>query len=480
MSPTTRITFLLNHELLTLDVLPAMVALDFLRKQRQLTGSKEGCKEGDCGACTVIVGELRIGTVEYRPMTSCLLPMGELHGKHLVSIEGLNMDKLSPIQSAMVDCGGTQCGYCTPGFVVAMTAGLMDPSLNLDSDGHDYATSGNLCRCTGYRSIKNAGQNAFDTLRKDLKGKPRIDTLCDLAALPAYFRAAKSQLESIVPRPADSSPFSKYTGPIVAGGTDLFVQRGEELPDTLPQLLNRTKVNAAQERDGIIRLDARMNFEAFARDSIIKEAIPQISEYNELMASWPIRTRATLAGNICNASPIADMTCLLLALEAELVIAGQGKPRVIPLKRFYLGYKKLAKEKDEPITEIRFPTLKATEHIHWEKVSKRKILDIATVNAAAKLGVESGTIKTASLAIGGVAATPLYLGKTSAFLTGKVLSEACVQEALDVAQTEFNPLSDVRGSAAYKRLLARQLLASQFTTLFPETIDEEVLYEALR
>ncbi|MDQ8187760.1 FAD binding domain-containing protein [Pelagicoccus sp. SDUM812002] len=480
MSQTTQITFLLNHELLILDVAPAMVALDFLRKLRQLTGSKEGCKEGDCGACTVIVGELQEESIQYRPMTSCLLPMGELHGKHLVSIEGLNLDKLSPVQSAMVDCGGTQCGYCTPGFVVAMTAGLMDPTISMDSKGHDFATSGNLCRCTGYRSIKNAGEQVFENLRKKLEGKPRIEALADLNAIPHYFRAAADQLASIQSSTKPQNISTEYTGPIVAGGTDLFVQKGEELPDTNPRLLNRQKIEAAQEKDGVVRLDAGMTFEAFARDPLIKEAIPNISDFNDLMASWPVRTRATLAGNICNASPIADMTCLLLALEAELAISSRSGLRIVPLKKFYLRYKQLAKEPDEVVSEIRFAKPTERECVHWEKVSKRKILDIATVNAASKFEVKNSFIARACLAVGGVAATPLFLQKASDFLSGKELTVETVSKCLEIAQSEFNPISDVRGSASYKRLLARQLLASQFTGLFPEKRDQEALYATLR
>ena len=146
MSLQRTITFILNDETITTEVAPNLVALDYLRQHRSLTGSKEGCKEGDCGACSVILGEIVGDSIRYRAITSCLLPMGELHGKHLVSIEGINLEDLSPIQKAMVECGGTQCGYCTPGFVVAMTAGLMDESIPLDDSGADYAISGNLCR----------------------------------------------------------------------------------------------------------------------------------------------------------------------------------------------------------------------------------------------------------------------------------------------------------------------------------------------
>lgn len=480
MSPTTQITFLLNEDLVTVAVPPAMVALDFLRKQRGLTGSKEGCKEGDCGACTVLVGERESDGVNYRPMTSCLLPVGELHGKHLVSIEGLKMEQLSPVQSAIVDCGGTQCGYCTPGFVVAMTAGLMDKSLPLNEKGHSLATSGNLCRCTGYRSIKDAGELVFKELRQKLADKPRLTALCQNGVLPQYFQNVSSILESIPTNLEEDAVGIEKQWPIVGGGTDLLVQQGETLPDQSPRLLNTTAVRPVEERDSMICVDARTTFEAFARDPIIQSCIPKIEEYSELIASWPVRTRATLAGNICNASPIADMTCLLLALEAKLLIQGESGKRIVPLKAFYRGYKQIDKQADEVVFEIRFPKLKESEFIHWEKVSKRKILDIATVNSAAKIEIENDTFVRANLALGGVAATPLLLSHTSQRLQGQAVKPESVLDILEFAQSEFEPISDVRGSASYKRLLARQLLASHFTTLFPTTISEEALHATLR
>jgi len=477
MSAQTEITLLLNDAVETVTVPPGLVALDFLRKRRRLTGSKEGCKEGDCGACTTIVGTLEGDRVSYQPMTSCLLPMGELHGKHLVSIEGLNMETLSPIQEAMVENGGTQCGYCTPGFVVAMTAGLMDEKLPLDRKGCDYAISGNLCRCTGYRSIKQAGLDAIEALKPMLADKPRAAALCQAGALPTYFEKAATALAGIPPKPDDASPANP---PIVAGGTDLFVQRGEELPEQDVTLLNQAPVLPASEMDGQVCLDAKMSFEDFARDPLVRSSIPGVSEYNELIASWPVRTRATLAGNICNASPIADMTCLLIALDATLILESPGNRRELGLSDFYLGYKQLAKEPHEIITAIRFPKPGADTYLNWEKVSKRRVLDIATVNSAIRIRLSGEQVAEARLALGGVAATPLYLRETSRLLEGRSLDLPSVLEVVDAAQQEFTPISDVRGSAHYKRLLARQLMLAHFTKLFPERLKEEALYEALR
>ncbi len=483
------IRFILNNEEVCADVSPGMLALDYVRQQRQLTGTKSGCKEGDCGACTVIVGELDSeGRLRYQPMTSCLLPMGELSGKHLVTIEGLNMDTLSPVQQAMVECGGTQCGYCTPGFVVSMTAGLMEPKLPLNEDGVVYAISGNLCRCTGYRSIKAAGRQVIDALVGSLDESERIPALVNAGVLPAYFSGIAERLRSLQEAAREESvadadaaaedALGERSRLIITGGTDLYVQRGEEIPDTDIELLNnRPPVPPAEHRGDHLYCDARMTFETFADDPLVLRYLPEMPDYNLLIASWPMRTRSSIGGNICNASPIADMTCLLLALETELILVGNGgRRRSLPLREFYLGYKRLNKAEEEIVEGFSFPVFDQDTVVNWEKVSKRAWLDIATVNAACKVRVEKGCVTNAHFALGGVAATPLYLPEASRFLEGQPLCESAVRQCVEVAMGEFAPISDVRGSADYKRLLARQLMLAHFGKLFPDAMDEEILY----
>lgn len=479
MNLNQSIRFILNDREVTAWESPGRLVLDYLRDTERLTGTKEGCKEGDCGACTVILGVLNGDSVRYTPMTSCLIPMGELEGKHLVTIEGLNLDTLSPVQAAMVDTGGTQCGYCTPGFVVAMTAWLMDDSRPVSAQGAKEAISGNLCRCTGYRSIKEAGAHVAEEISGQLNGGNRIEELCQSGALPAYFSDIPKRLAALKPIETDGNRWEQLPL-VIGGGTDLYVQRGEEIPGQPVSLLNMGgEVAPVAVEAGRLVVDARMNFQAFGEDALIQEAVPDIEAYNELIASWPIRTRATLGGNICNASPIADMTCLLLALNAELHLVGGDSPRSMALKDFYLGYKQLAKSEDEVIDKISFSQADGQTRVNWEKVSKRAVLDIATVNSAARFEVEEGRILEAHLALGGVAAIPLCLRETSEALSGKELSTSLVMEAVELAQTEFEPISDVRGSADYRRLLARQLMLAHFIKCFPEIIQEEAIYAAL-
>lgn len=477
--------FILNKDIVGIDVAAGMLVLDYLRQRLWLTGTKEGCKEGDCGACCVIVGALQDdGSVNYRPMTSCLMPVGELPGKHLVTVEGLALeDGLSPVQQAMVDCGGTQCGYCTPGFIVGMTAGLMDSRLPLDIQGVRYAISGNLCRCTGYRSIKDAGVSVAQKLAAGLTGSAnRVEALCRVGALPAYFRAIPSRLQAIHRRAESdqSKPVVSGRPLTIAGGTDLYVQRGEEIPDTQVALLNNgDPIRPARIETNTLVVDPRLNFEDFADDPHVQQLLPEIRSYNSLIASWPVRTRSSIGGNICNASPIADMTCLLLALDAIVELAGAAKSRRVPLCDFYKQYKVIDKRPDELLTEIIIPVPAAGSRINWEKVSKRTRLDIATVNSAAKIHVGDGHIHSASLALGGVAPIPLLLRKTNAWLQGRALTVETAVAAACMAQGECTPISDVRGSAEYKLLLARQLILAHFIKLFPEEISEEAIHAAL-
>lgn len=483
MQSNPEITFVLNRDLRKDAPDPGLSVLDYVREHLLLTGTKEGCKEGDCGACTVLVGNLSTqGRMHYAPVTSCLMPVGELHRKHLVTVEGLrDSEGLSPIQAAMVETGGTQCGFCTPGFVVAMTAGLMEPRLPLNRQGLDYAISGNLCRCTGYQSIIRAGMLIMEKLSGKLEGEDRVSALIESGLLPYYFQEIPGRLAGIPVDPVISSPNGNGTHSIfVAGGTDLYVQRGSELTGSQIRLLNlESTVQAAKREGDWIRLDARMTFEDFVSDSLIRDVLPDIETYNLLISSWPVRTRSTLGGNICNASPIADMTCLLLALETKLQLVDRdGNERTVALKNFFLNYKQLDLLPGEQVHALVFPC-PSSAAVHWDKVSKREWLDIASVNAAAKVVIRSGSIAEAHLALGGVAPIPLYLEETSAKLAGKPIQAETLLDGLDTMQGEINPISDIRGSARYKRLLARQLLIACFASIFDDTLELDAVYAAL-
>lgn len=469
------VSFLLNENRIETEAPAGLLLLDFLRNHKRLVGTKEGCKEGDCGACSVLVGELDGDQVRYRPMTSCLIPLGEMHGRHVVTVEGVaDRRKLNPAQAAMVSTGGSQCGFCTPGFIVSMTWYLLDASREAPNlEGFKRAISGNLCRCTGYGSILRAGQSLVDDFSPGgkydtiWKAEDRATALADAGMIPEYFKNAPSMLAEIEPEFTGDPSDAAQPDFIIGGGTDLYVQQGEHIPTSRVAILNRYPEMRGMRRDQeTLVVGALTTFEEFAENAIVRQFMPDVDHFMWLIASLHLRNRATLVGNIINASPIGDMTAILLALDTELVMRFGDSERVVRLKDFYQGYKVYDKKPHEVVTEIRLPIPSSGTVVNFEKVSKRKALDIASANGAAKMRLDDdGTVAEFSAAAGGVAPIPLWLEETGRAVVGRKLDRTLVAEALEVAMGEIAPISDVRGSADYKRLLTRQFLIAHFLKL---------------
>ena len=472
-----RTEFLLNDQTVSTTESSGLLVLDYLRRLARQTGTKEGCKEGDCGACTVLIGELAGDRVTYKPVTSCLMPLGEVHGKHLVTVEGLNLSRLSPVQQAIVDEGASQCGFCTPGIVVSLTGLAMQEHAELDPASVKVALSGHLCRCTGYRSLKAAGER----MREVIGESTGVESLIASGWLPDDFAGVAQRLQALAAAGDDSS-VGESAARFIAGGTDLYVQQGEELPEVAVGVLNRgaraQEMRGIERQNGHLRVGALTTFEEFAEHPEVRRRIPEIAQYMFLIASWQIRNRATLGGNVINASPIGDMTVLLLALDARLVLAEGESRRTVAMTSFYKGYKQLDKAPGEILTEIQIPEMAPGTRVNWEKVSKRKCLDIATVNSAVRVRLDKGRVADVGLAVGGVAPIPLELKATAEALLGQRVDRRTVNEALTIAQGEISPISDVRGSADYKRLLTRQLLVAHFTRLFPDELKVKDFHEA--
>ena len=476
MPPSTR--FILNDREVETAAPAGLLVLDFVRNSERLTGTKEGCKEGDCGACAILIGELEGDAVRYQPVTSCLVPLAEVHGKHVVTIEGCNLAGLNPVQEAIVEFGGTQCGFCTPGIVVSLHGLLLDHAKGLSLDDVKYALSGHLCRCTGYRSLKDCAA----TLERDLGSRlqangsaSRVPALTAAGALPEYFTTIPERLRAL--RASSTVPATHATDELlIAGGTDIYVQQGEAIPERPVMVLGQSPDMKGIRRTGAeFCVGALTTFEEFGTHPAVVAAIPAIASFNHLIASWQIRNRATLAGNIVNASPIGDFTALLLALDARVVLEEGGTQRSVPLKRFYRGYKQIDLRPGELLTEVAFAD-PAPACVNFEKVSKRTCLDIASVNSACSIRCAGDTISDAHFSLGGVAPIPLYLHETSQALRGRSLDLETAWEAVRISQQEIAPISDVRGSAEYKRLLARQLLIAHFVTLFPERFPAAAFY----
>ncbi len=467
-----RTSLILNGEPVTTDMAPGEVALDFLRRERGLKGTKEGCREGDCGACTVLLGERTASGMRYRAVASCLLPVGELHGRHLVTIEGLTGETLSAVQRAIVEEGATQCGFCTPGIVVALT-GFLLTSPSLVEENALEAIDGNICRCTGYTSIRRAVARLVDALDFEPGAmENRHEELAEAGLLPPFFRGIAGRLAAMEDAASGGEP---ARGIPVAGGTDLFVQEPERLKNETLRFLSRDpRGEAVFEENGWIVMDATCTMEEIRNSPVLDTLFPSWKQMLGLHSSTLIRNRATPAGNIANASPIGDMSIILLALGARVEIGSGGSARTVALDRFFKGYKEIDLGPDEIITRILFPKPPEGSRFNFEKVSRREYLDIASVNTAFSCTVGNDVIRAARLSAGGVAPVPLFLAETSAWLAGRPLSAETALGAAERAAAEVTPISDVRGSAHYKRRLLRRLVAAHFVTCFPELSPEEI------
>ena len=483
--------FILNNEEITTDLPAGMTVLDFVRYHNDLKGTKIGCREGDCGACTILVGELIGDEMRYRSMTSCLMPLANAAGKHIVTIEGIHPSdgSLTPVQQAMVDESGTQCGFCTVGFVMSLTGFCVDGTPKTPEMAIS-ALDGNICRCTGYKSIVRAALRLLE---------PGAVAAGFQDVVPSYFKGISERLASMI---ADSKPSKGGTqNAFVGGGTDVYVQRPDWMTENESRpLFYNEALRGIHDTGEHIEIGASATVTDLLESPVMQSIFPDLYKHLKLVSSTPIRNMATLAGNFVNASPIGDMTVWFLALDAEIELTGtqepslssthSGETRLTALKDLYLGYKRLAKEADEIITTIRFKKPSGDFRFNFEKVSKRTYLDISTVNTAMsvaltpsiaedwlppalltsdEVGTNSPVVYTiidAHVAAGGVAPIPLYLKETSAFLRGREVNEENITAANEIMQTEISPISDVRGTADYKRLLLRQLFRAHFFELF--------------
>jgi xanthine dehydrogenase small subunit len=464
------ITFILNRDGVRASLPSGMVALDYLRAHAGLTGAKEGCREGDCGACMVLLGERSAQGMLYRAVNSCLLPLGELAGRHLVTIEGLNTDTLSPVQQAFVDEGATQCGFCTPGFIVSF-AGFLLSSPRWDAASGAEALAGNLCRCTGHIAIRRAKNRLCADLPPDPPAAfaERLRFLVAGNWVPEYLLHIPGRLRKQAQKPARPGAIQ------VAGGTDLYVQRPEALAGSEVALLSRREaLHGVRVEADRCSIGAGTTWAELEDSPVLQQVVPGIRNHLQLAASRPIRHRATIGGNIVNASPIGDLTILLLALDADLTLSDGVADRNLPLRHFFLGYKRLDKEPAELVTEISFQVPPPNAVLSFEKVSRRPHLDIASVNSAMLATRVNGQIDTLHLSAGGVAPVPLRLTRAAEALAGKPLTSANLRGAIEAADAEISPLSDVRGTAEYKRQLLRQLLRAHFLKLAPE-LEPELL-----
>ena len=482
--------FILNNQTVETAAPEGMTTLDFVRYQKHLTGTKIGCREGDCGACTVLVGTCEGDKMTYQSLTSCLLPLANLQGKHVVTIEGINKNEeliktndesndsrdssfiihhssLTPVQQFMVEESGTQCGFCTVGFVMSMTGFALQNEAHTEGSAI-AAIDGNICRCTGYKSIERATKRLTKLLEKREYGASPLAYAIDNQLVPKYFDDINKRLLPLQGLQTLGGVETVDGRLNVGGGTDLYVQRHDDMPHLAANhLFNDPILRGIKLENSWFEIGASATVSDLKASPQMNGTFPFLQKHLKLVSSTPIRNMATIAGNLVNASPIGDMTVFLLALNVSILLQNtEGSLREVLLKDFYKGYKILDKTADEIVTKIRFQQPEGDYYFNFEKVCKRTHLDIATVNSAIFLKTENNIVIEAHCAVGGVAAIPLFLKKTSDFFKNKPVTEGLFLEANAVMQSEINPISDVRGSADYKRLLARQLLLAHFQVLF--------------
>ena len=458
------IRFLLGDEPRTIAGLPVTTTvLDYLRRVERLTGTKEGCAEGDCGACTVVVaGPDAAGGLEHRSVNACIQFIGSLHGRQLLTVEHLRQadGSLHPVQQAMVDHHGSQCGFCTPGFVMSLYAAWRTQAVANRQELKDWL-SGNLCRCTGYGPILDAGEAALKT-----PARADDDAAAVLAKLGALDDGSMLDIRHgdqrwFAPRNADdlAKIYAAHPGAIlVAGATDvgLWVTKQHRHLTTLIDVSRVAELSAIKETGGAITFGATASLRAAT--AALSSLHADLGEMMRRFASIPIRNAGTVGGNIANGSPIGDLPPPLIALGATVTLRHGDDRRTLPLEDFFIAYGKQDRAPGEFVESLSVERPGADELFACTKISKRFDQDISAVLAAIRLRVEAGRIADARIAFGGMAATPSRARQAEAALIGQPWTEASIEAACSALAEDFSPIDDMRASAAYRMKVAQNCL----------------------
>ena len=465
MSPPT-LRFVLGHRPHALpDVAPDRTLLDVLREDLRCTAVKEGCASGDCGACTVAVAEAEEGgRLHWRAINSCIRLAHSVEGMAVFTAEDIAGEggRLHPAQRAMLECHGSQCGFCTPGFVMSLfTLHRQRDGAAVSRDEALHALSGNLCRCTGYRPILDAAQTMHhwpdvpldeSGLLQQLKLLAQ-DGRAPVADSASNFYATPTTLSELL-RLRAAHPQAL----IAAGTTDvgLWVTKQHRRFGQIIDVTRVTELRRIERGAHSLSIGAAASLtEAF---DALAESRPQLKPFFDRFAGLPVRESGTLGGNVANGSPIGDSMPLLIALGATLVLASTRGERTLPIEDFYLAYRKTALAPDEVLARIEVPQPTPHEWLRADKISKRFEDDISAVCLAVALQVENGVIHSVRIGAGGVAAVPARATQTEAALAGQPCAEATFDAAATVLEAEFKPLSDMRASSAYRRAVLGNLL----------------------
>lgn len=467
------IQFLLNNELRTEHALdPNLTVLNYLREHLHKSGTKEGCASGDCGACTVVVGELQTDpqgqdSIQYRSLNSCLTFVASLQGKQLISVEDLkHQGQLHSVQQAMVDCHGSQCGFCTPGFVMSLFA-LQKNSTQADAHQAHEALAGNLCRCTGYRPILAAAEQSCSRREPDQFDQRQAQTIARLRSIAPQQTGElnNGELRCLVPQTVADLAQLYEANPqarLLAGGTDLALEV-TQFHRALPVMIyvgNVAELKRVEQFEDRLEIGAATPLtDCYAA---LKAEYPDFGELLQRFASLQIRNQGTLGGNIGNASPIGDSPPLLIALGAHIVLRKGDTRRTLALEDYFIDYRVTARQESEFIETIIVPKGRAEQRFRAYKVSKRLDDDISAVCAAFNLRIENDTVVDARVAFGGMAAIPKRAAACEQVLIGALWNASTVEAACAALAEDFTPLSDFRASKEYRLLSAQNLLRKYF------------------
>ena len=458
------IDFILNDELIKINNVDTNVSvLNYLRIDKRLTGTKEGCASGDCGACTAIIAELTNNKLEYKAINTCIMFLYSLHGKQLITVEHLSNSKLHPVQQSMVDNHGSQCGFCTPGFVMSMF-GMYKDKVKPSNQNIDEYLAGNLCRCTGYNSIKKAAKKMYSYGRKD-KFSKNENKIIKLLKKIKHNDILISKNNNKFYIPLNLKNLIQYTQnnkqyKFVTGGTDIALEVTKKNNNINPLIYlgNNKDLNYIKIKRNYINIGSATPINKII--PILKKYYPSFADMFDRYGSTQIRNVASIGGNLGSASPIGDSLPALLALNAKLILQSKNQ-RLLDIKDFFKAYRKTALKNKEFIKEIRIPILKS--HIFkCYKISKRIDDDISSLFVAYLMKLKNNIIIDINIAYGGMDSIPNFAFKTQKYLIGKEFNLKNIDKSKQMIEKDFTPLTDVRASSTYRKLVSKNLMDRLF------------------
>lgn len=470
------IEFLLDNKPVTVNfveqgISPTITVLKYLRNVSSLKGTKEGCGEGDCGACTVVIAELNDGKLTYRAVNSCLIFLPNLHGKQLITVEHIgSSDNLHPVQKILVEKHASQCGFCTPGIVMSIFA-LYKSNKKVTKETVEKALSGNLCRCTGYRPIIEAAMEVCNSRQADKFDAITPEVIKHLTRINNQNKKIIISTEKnnyYIPQKLKSLLKIRNNNPsaVLCSGTSDVALTVSKKKEDIPKIIDISfvkKLNYIKDKENYLEIGSGATINAIL--PYAKKYFKALYDILIVFGANQIRNKATIGGNIANASPVGDTLPVLMAYNSIVLLQSKDEKRRIKLRKFVIGYRNTCLKKNEIIRAVIIPKAIKPHTIFAYKLSKRKELDISTVSIAVNVLIESTKIKKIAIFYGGMAATVKRAALTENFLKGKKWKRDNIESAMKIVEKEFSPISDARAQSKGRRIMAKNLLMKAYIEL---------------